>query len=323
LSNSSDENSSPTELTSGTLHLASAEARMRKVLESLGSDTPPNQTSQDFTVQHQLSAPGKWRRNRSGAAPREVAVTTVRHDRLLPAADRQSGTVALVNRLEEAEAALKAERVGRSELERSLAEAKTRIRDLQTQLAHAELAHREALDAMRAEGEAARDLIRDLRARLRAIEEARQATSDALSIKRVARQRAEEAQALERNRGDDAGRQISSNSAPRKKNSSRSKLATVRQKPERGRQKSSATSRRSGTQATRKRNPIVGKRSRSSPQAQGKAARTKQGGVSKVRPQVRSRSIRSAAAVASRLKRQKMGRAIRGGIKQKSKPVKR
>jgi hypothetical protein len=289
---------------------------MRKVLDSLGSDTPPNQTSPDLTIQQQLSAPGKWRRNRSGAGPREVAVTTVRHDRLLPAVDRQSGTVGLVNRLEAAEAALKAERAGRSELERSLAEAKARIRDLQTQLAHAELAHREALDAMRAEGEAARDLIRDLRARLRAVEDARQAASDAINVERVARQRAEEAQALERNRGDDAGRQTSSNSAPREKGSSRSKVAAVRQEPGRGRRKSSATSRRSGTQATRKRNPIVGKRTRFSPQAQGKkTARTKQGGG--------SRSTRSAAGVASRLKRQKMGRAIRRGIKQKSKPAKR
>jgi hypothetical protein len=297
---------------------------MRKVLDSLGSDTPPNQISQSSTVQQQLSAPGKWRRNRSGAAPREVAVTTVRHDRLLPAADRQSGTMALVNRLEAAEAALKAERAGRSELERSLAEAKTRIRDLQTQLAHTELAHREALDAMRAEGEAARDLIRDLRARLRAIEDTRQAASDAISIERAARQRAEEAQALERNRGDDVGRQTSSNSAPREKGSSRSKVATVRREPGRGRRKSSATSRRSDMPATRKRNPIVGKRTRSGRQAQGKkAARAKQGGVSKVRPQVGARNTRRAAVVASRPKHRKMGRAIRGGVKQKSKPAKR
>jgi predicted nucleic acid-binding Zn-ribbon protein len=94
--------------------------------------------------------------------------------------------VGLVNRLEAAEAALKAERASRNELEKSLAEAKARIRDLQTQLAHTELAHREVLAAMRAEGEAAQDLIRDLRAHLRAVEDAQQAAPDAKKIERVA-----------------------------------------------------------------------------------------------------------------------------------------
>ena len=188
LSNSSDKDSSPApdELTLGTLHLADAERRMRKVLESLGGHAHPNQITQASTAQQQPSTPAKWRTYRSGAAAKEVAVTVVRRERSLTSSDRQSAPVGLVNRLEAAEAALKAERASRNELEKSLAEAKARIRDLQTQLAHAELAHQEVLAAMRAEGEAAQDLIRDLRAHLRAVEDAQQAAPDAKKIERVA-----------------------------------------------------------------------------------------------------------------------------------------
>jgi hypothetical protein len=277
---------------------------MRKVLESLGSPASQKQISEASTAQQQSSAPTKWSRHRSGTAPRQVAVTVTRHDRSHPSADRHSPPVGLVNRLEAAETALKAERAARSELERSLAEAKTRIRDLQTQLAHAELAHREALGAVRADGEAAQDLVRELRARLRAIEEARQSAPDAINIESVARRRAKEAPCLERN---------TRTSAPKKKGSSRSKRATLRQEPVCDPRKSSAASRRSGMQATRKRNPIVSNRTRSTPKTQGKkAVRVRLGSVRKVRRQVGSSHTRRAAAVASRLKRQKTGGAIRG-----------
>jgi hypothetical protein len=292
---------------------------MRKVLESLGSRPTPKQSSQASATRQQSSAFTKGSRHRSGTAPRQVAVTVVRHDRFHPSADRQSPPVGLVDRLEAAETSLKTERAARTELERSLAESKMRIRDLQTQLAHGELAHREALAAIRADGETAQDLIRELRARLRATEDARQPAPDAINIESDARPRVEEAQRVERNTADHLGQQTSAISVPKKKGSSQSKITTVRQEPGRGPRKGSAASRKSGMQATRKRNPIVSKRTRSTPKTQGKkATRIKQDGVIKVRQQMGSRSARSGVVVASRLKRQKMGGAIRGGTKEKS-----
>jgi chromosome segregation ATPase len=59
------------------------------------------------------------------------------------------------NRLAAAESALDAERIARGRAERSLQEAQTTIQNLQTRLAHTELAHSEALAAERAQREQA------------------------------------------------------------------------------------------------------------------------------------------------------------------------
>lgn len=297
---------------------------MRRFLESLGNHPTPNQTSQASTAQHQPSPPANWRTHRSGAATREVPVTVMQRDRFPTGSDRQPAPVGPINRLEAAEAALKAERAARSELERSLTQANARIRDLQTQLAHAELAHQEAIEAMRAEGKAARDLIQDLRAHLRAIEDARQSAPDAINTEGVVHERAEEAVRLGRNTGDHSGRQAASTSARRDKGSSRLKAVTPRQEPRRAARASSAASRRSGMQATKMRKPIAAKKTRSTSQAQAKkAARVKQGDVRKTRPEVSSGHTRNAATAAARVKRQKAGRAVRGRLKEKSKRGKR
>jgi hypothetical protein len=87
-----------------------------------------------------------------------------------------------VNRLEAAEAALASEVAVRSQAERALQEAQAMIRDLQTKLGHAELAQREAADALRRERETAA-----------ALDEYRREAELLLSGEREAREAAERA----------------------------------------------------------------------------------------------------------------------------------
>lgn len=99
-----------------------------------------------------------------------------------------------VNRLEAAEAALAAEVAARSHAERVLQEAQATIRDLQTKLGHAELAQREASEALRRERETAAALDeyrREAELRLNAEREAREASERKLTAEREAREAAE------------------------------------------------------------------------------------------------------------------------------------
>jgi hypothetical protein len=66
-----------------------------------------------------------------------------------------------VNRIAQAENALRAERGAREHAERALIEAQTAIQHLRTKLAHAEMAHSEALAAERAAREAAETSLRE------------------------------------------------------------------------------------------------------------------------------------------------------------------
>ena len=83
---------------------------------------------------------GPHRFVRDGEVPVEV---------LSPSREQGPGGPAPVNRIAAAEAALRSERVVRERAERSLRETQATLQQIQTKLAHADLAHGEALAAER------------------------------------------------------------------------------------------------------------------------------------------------------------------------------
>jgi len=113
----------------------------------------------------------------------EVPVVVVRRDSGNDqGANRAAAGVLPTNRVELAEAGLRAEREARERAERALSEAQAVIRDLQTKLGHTGLARDEALDAAR-RAEADRP----------AVEHALQMAEAALQVERRARETAEAA----------------------------------------------------------------------------------------------------------------------------------
>lgn len=124
--------------------LSNEEARMRQALglhEGAPNPRPPQRREQDH---------GGRRFVKDG----EVPVVMLSASR-----DRGGDVAAPVNRVAAAEAALKTERAARERAERSLQEALAAVQHLQTQLAHAELAHKEALAAERHGREAAEQVL--------------------------------------------------------------------------------------------------------------------------------------------------------------------
>ena len=93
-----------------------------------------------------------------------------------------------VNRAAAAEATIRAERGAREHAERSLAEANLMVQHLRTQIAHSDMAHREALAAERAAREAAEQALREA-LEARAAAEARIAELSA--VERIRRPRPE------------------------------------------------------------------------------------------------------------------------------------
>ena len=279
MSNTIDEDAAraSAQISSGTLHLNDDEVRMRRALEAFGDRRVQHETTPPSTDRHSPLQESAWQRTRSGAA-REVAVTVVRRDHSHNRLPRPAA-VELVNRVEAAETALRAERAARGQIERVLTEARAQVRELQTKLAHAELAHREALEAVQAGEKAAQAALRSMRTRLQAAEDERQAVSAALSIERAAREQAEEALRIERRAGADAGRQGASASVRGKTGATRGKPAPKPKPAARKVRKSSATKPGKSTLlASAKRAVVAGKTTRSAPQKQDrKARRLKQG----------------------------------------------
>ena len=125
---------------------AQDEARMRRALESLGGAArhAPSQPPQPSMPESRNAgfAPGQVRRHRF-VQDGEVPVTVVR-GRLEHAADTAGPAAAQpVNRLASMQAALTAEQGARERAERALADAVHQIRDLQTKIAHLEMARSE------------------------------------------------------------------------------------------------------------------------------------------------------------------------------------
>ena len=199
MSNASDEDlsHSSNQAVPNTLHLDTAEERMRRAL-GLSNRNPPQQEAACAPAIHspQLPQPGRPRHHLSNG--RDVAVTIIRRKRHAEAADRQLAPVPAVNRLEATETALKAERLAREQAERGLSEAQAKIRELQTKIVHADLAHQEALAAALAREASARQALQELRDSLCEIEQARQAAVSRARRERVAREQAEEALEAER-----------------------------------------------------------------------------------------------------------------------------
>jgi len=119
----------------GPNNLANEEARMRQALGL--RNTPGGQPVAQRREGEQ--------RGRRFVKDGEVPVVVVH------SASRDSGAdgAAPVNRIAAAEQAARAERSAREQAERALAEAQTVVQHLRTQLAHAEMAHREALSSER------------------------------------------------------------------------------------------------------------------------------------------------------------------------------
>jgi hypothetical protein len=108
---------------------ANTENRMRQALGLAGSSTTPQQHSDASRQRHRFVTDGE--------------VPVVMLNRQSAQAESPRSRIAAI------EAALAAERRARSEAERALEEAHTLIQSLRTTLAHAELAHGEALAAER------------------------------------------------------------------------------------------------------------------------------------------------------------------------------
>jgi len=130
------------------LDTLSVEERMRRALGLTGDRN--GQSSPPRTERSQAGPPGRVA-GRSSDKPRHrfvqdgaVPVTVVSRSRPDDADGWSENRAAI-------EAALQDERAARAKTERALQEALATVRDLQTKLGHAELAHREALGAARAE----------------------------------------------------------------------------------------------------------------------------------------------------------------------------
>jgi hypothetical protein len=125
------------------LDITSAEEHMRRVLGLTGDraarDSPPR------TERPQASPPGRP----AGRAPADKLRHRFVQDGAVPVTvisrHRPDEADALSASRAATEAALQDERAARAKAERALQEALATVRDLQTKLGHAELAHREAL----------------------------------------------------------------------------------------------------------------------------------------------------------------------------------
>jgi len=96
---------------------------------------------------------------------------------------RNGNHAAPTNRLEVAEAALAAEIATRERIERTLLEVQAAAHDLRTKLGHADLAHQEAVEALRREREATEELraeLQEAQAQIAAAREAQRAAERAL-----------------------------------------------------------------------------------------------------------------------------------------------
>jgi hypothetical protein len=128
-------------------NLANEEARMR---QALGLRNGP---SSGGPVQQRREGEQRGRRFVKDG---EVPVVVVN------SGSRESGDSAgPVNRAAAAEATLRAERGAREHAERALADAQTTVQHLRTQIAHSDMAHREALSAERAARETAEQALRE------------------------------------------------------------------------------------------------------------------------------------------------------------------
>jgi hypothetical protein len=148
--------------------LSNEEARMRQAL-GLQDGGPGPRPPQRRDAEH-----GGRRFVKDGEVPVVV---------LNGARERGADATGPMNRVAAAEAALRNERAARERAERSLQEAVANVQALQTRLAHAELAHREALAAERAARERAEQAL----AEAKATREADAAGSDARVVTRKPR----------------------------------------------------------------------------------------------------------------------------------------
>jgi hypothetical protein len=125
--------------------MANEEARMR---QALGLRNGPSAGGQ---VPQRREAEQRGRRFvKDGEVPVVVVNSSSRDDASGP-----------VNRIAAAEHAARSERHAREQAERALSDAQSTIQQLRTQLAHAEMAHREALAAERATREVVEQALRE------------------------------------------------------------------------------------------------------------------------------------------------------------------
>lgn len=144
----------------GPNNLANEEERMRQALGLRNGPSGP-------TVPQRREAEQRGRRFVKDG---EVPVVVVHSSR-----EAGNDGAAPINRIAAAEAAARTERNAREQAERALAEAQSTIQHLRTQLAHADIAHREALAAERSAREQAEVSLREAN-EARAAAEARSAT---------------------------------------------------------------------------------------------------------------------------------------------------
>jgi hypothetical protein len=124
-----------------------AERGVRRALGLEGLTSGPDSSANTFRPSAQFTSDRQKRRFvQDGEVP--VVLVNGQRGHARHAADpRLSAGSPPTNRLEAAETALKAEREARERADRSLIEAQIMIRDLQTKLAHADLARDEAREA--------------------------------------------------------------------------------------------------------------------------------------------------------------------------------
>ena len=158
------------------------EARMRKALgidQSSPSPTPHDHPpSIQPSASHTAPTFGRRRFVRDGEVP--VTVLHREHGHGHDVSNHPTPVSSPANRLEIAEANLRAERQAREQAERSLAEAQSTIHDLQTKLGHERLAQdelRAALDRTKAEYHAAQGALAAVQAELATVQKRRQKAS--------------------------------------------------------------------------------------------------------------------------------------------------
>ncbi len=165
----------------------------RKLAAPEQSQSAPRTASAPRSTQMQTPE----RHKRRFVSDGEVPVTVLRREHGVDAPPlRPASGASPSNRLDAAEAALRAERGARERAERALAEAQALIRDLRTKLGHAELARNEALETAKTEIAAAassRAAANEELNQLHAARAAQQAAEQQLADERIARERAERA----------------------------------------------------------------------------------------------------------------------------------
>lgn len=134
-----------------------AESQMRKALGLLG-DAPRHRPESDRLEPSHRGTDrfGGGLHRRRFVQDGEVPVTVLRRDAAHDATVQRAlppVTPAATSRLQRIEVALATEMAAREKAERSLAEAQAIVRDLQTKIGHAELAHTEVSGALRRERE--------------------------------------------------------------------------------------------------------------------------------------------------------------------------